>query len=73
MVESLFVYLYNYIILYAANGARIDATQELLALGICNVVGSFVHSLPVAGAFSRSAVNSASGVRTCFGALYTSE
>lgn len=55
-----------------SNGARIDATQELLALGICNVIGSFVHSLPVAGAFSRSAVNSTSGVRTCFGALYTS-
>lgn len=51
----------------------LDATQEMLTLGLCNVLGSFFHSMPVTGSFSRSAVNNASGVRTPFGAVYTGE
>ena len=43
----------------------------MIALGICNVMGSFVSSMPISGSFSRSAVNCASGVRTTFGGLYT--
>lgn len=49
----------------------LDATQEMLTLGLCNVIGSFFHSMPVAGSFSRSAVNNASGVRTPLGGIYT--
>ncbi|RZF32772.1 hypothetical protein LSTR_LSTR009881, partial [Laodelphax striatellus] len=55
-----------------SDGGRTDATQEMIALGIANIVGSFVKSMPMCGAFSRSAVNNASGVRTTFGGLYTS-
>lgn len=55
----------------AASGETVDATQELYTLGICNVIGSFVSSMPVTGSFSRSAVNHASGVRTPIGGLYT--
>ncbi|XP_054284066.1 sodium-independent sulfate anion transporter-like [Macrosteles quadrilineatus] len=55
-----------------ANGKRVDATQEMIALGLCNILGSFARSMPVAGAFSRSAVNNASGVRSPMGGLYTS-
>lgn len=48
-----------------------DATQELYCLGVCNLLGSFVSSMPVTGSFSRSAVNHASGVRTPMGGMYT--
>lgn len=53
------------------NGGKVDATQELLTLGICNVLGSCASSMPVTGSFSRSAVNHASGVKTPMGGLYT--
>jgi len=49
----------------------LEATQEMLTLGLCNVVGSFFQSMPVTGSFSRSAVNNASGVRTPLGGIYT--
>ncbi|PSN39859.1 Sodium-independent sulfate anion transporter [Blattella germanica] len=45
-----------------SSGDSVDATQELLTLGICNLLGSFASSFPVTGSFSRSAVNHASGV-----------
>ncbi|PBC25559.1 Sodium-independent sulfate anion transporter [Apis cerana cerana] len=47
-----------------ASGSNVNATQEMLTLGLCNIFGSFVSSMPAAGAFTRSAVISASGVRT---------
>ncbi|XP_043203128.1 sodium-independent sulfate anion transporter-like isoform X2 [Amphibalanus amphitrite] len=54
-----------------AEGQRIDATQEMIALGICNLVGSFFSSMPVTGSFSRTAVNNSSGVRTPLGGIFT--
>lgn len=54
-----------------ARGRTVDATQELLAIGLCNVGNAFVHGYPGSGSFSRSAVNNASGVRTPLGGLYT--
>ncbi|KAL0278530.1 UNVERIFIED_CONTAM: hypothetical protein PYX00_000335 [Menopon gallinae] len=54
-----------------ANGEIMDATQEMITLGLCNIVGSFFRSMPVSGSFSRSAVNNASGVKTPLGGLYT--
>ncbi|XP_063995846.1 sodium-independent sulfate anion transporter-like [Diachasmimorpha longicaudata] len=54
-----------------ANGASVDATQELLTLGLCNVLGSCARAMPVTGSFSRSAVNHASGVKTPMSGLYT--
>ncbi|XP_033336483.1 sodium-independent sulfate anion transporter isoform X1 [Megalopta genalis] len=54
-----------------ANGNKVDATQELIALGICNVLGSCTSSMPVTGSFSRSAVNHASSVKTPMGGLHT--
>lgn len=35
----------------------IDPSQELIALGMCNLVGSFFRACPVTGSFSRTAVN----------------
>ncbi|KAJ3644899.1 hypothetical protein Zmor_022599, partial [Zophobas morio] len=47
-----------------SKGKRIDGTQEMIAIGFCNLVGSFVGSMPVTGSFSRSTINHASGVKT---------
>ena len=55
----------------AAEGKAIDATQEMIAIGLCNIISSFVSSMPVTGALSRGAVNNASGVQTTFGGVYT--
>lgn len=54
-----------------SEGKYVDATQEMVALGVCNMVSSLVHSMPVSGALSRGAVNHASGVATTAGGLYT--
>ncbi|XP_021699412.1 sodium-independent sulfate anion transporter isoform X2 [Aedes aegypti] len=54
-----------------ANGKPVDATQELIAIGVSNIANSFVQGYPGTGALSRGAVNNASGVRTPFGGLYT--
>lgn len=54
-----------------SDGRSIDATQEILALGACNVLSSFVGSMPISGALSRGAVNHASGVRTTIGGVYS--
>lgn len=54
-----------------ANGKTVDATQELIAIGLGNIANSFVQGFPGTGSLSRSAVNSASGVRTPLGNLYT--
>uniref|UniRef100_A0A182PZV9 SLC26A/SulP transporter domain-containing protein n=1 Tax=Anopheles farauti TaxID=69004 RepID=A0A182PZV9_9DIPT len=54
-----------------SKGKAIDATQEMIALGLSNIAGSFVSSMPVTGSFTRSAVNNNSGVRTQFGGVTT--
>lgn len=61
----------NVAISKAFGGSGIDATRELVALSLSNVLGSFFSSMPVTGSFSRSAVNHASGVRTPIGGIYT--
>lgn len=48
-----------------------DATQEIVALGVCNIVSAFFRSIPVNGSFSRSAVSDASGVKTPGSGIYT--
>ncbi|KAM8880258.1 sodium-independent sulfate anion transporter isoform 1-T2 [Spinachia spinachia] len=54
------------------NNYRIDANQELLAIGVTNVIGSFVSAYPVTGSFGRTAVNSQTGVCTPAGGIVTS-
>lgn len=61
----------NVAISKAFGGGGIDATRELIALSLSNILGSFCSSMPVTGSFSRSAVNHASGVRTPIGGIYT--
>ncbi len=43
---------------------KVDASQELIALGMSNIVGSVFKSYPTTGGFSRSAVNDQAGAHT---------
>ncbi|AGA33342.1 Sulfate permease [Thioalkalivibrio nitratireducens DSM 14787] len=43
---------------------RLDANQELIALGGANLGGAFFQSFPVTGGFSRTAVNDQAGAKT---------
>jgi solute carrier family 26 (sodium-independent sulfate anion transporter), member 11 len=46
------------------NGYVMDPAQELVYLGVTNFFNSFFSSMPVGGAMSRTAVNSATGVKS---------
>lgn len=43
---------------------KVDANQELIALGVANIGGSFFQSYPTTGGFSRTAVNDQAGAKT---------
>ncbi len=51
---------------------KINPNQELLALGMSNLIGSFFQSFPVTGGFSRSAVNDESGAKSGISAIISS-
>jgi sodium-independent sulfate anion transporter 11 len=46
------------------NGYTINPSQELIAIGVANTVGSCFGAYPATGSFSRTAIKSRSGVRT---------
>lgn len=48
---------------------KVDPNQELIALGLGNVVGSLFQSYPTTGGFSRTAVNDESGAKTNMAAI----
>ncbi|GIY18240.1 sodium-independent sulfate anion transporter [Caerostris darwini] len=52
-------------------GKKLHATREMIALGMGNMMGSFVSSYPVTGSFSRSVINNTSGVRTPLGGIFS--
>lgn len=43
---------------------KVHPSQELRALGLANIVGSFFSSYPTTGGFSRTAVNDQAGAKT---------
>ncbi len=43
---------------------KVVPNQELIALGLANIGGSFLQSYPVTGGFSRTAVNDEAGAKT---------
>lgn len=49
----------------------IDANQELVGLGIANIIGAFFKAMPVTGGFSRTAVNKNAGANTGLAAIIT--
>lgn len=52
-------------------GEKVDADQELLALGGTNLTAACVGAMPVCGGFARSMVNFDAGARTQFAAVIT--
>lgn len=50
---------------------KIDPDGELRALGLANVSAAFFSGFPVAGSFSRTAVNYQSGARTQLASVFT--
>lgn len=48
---------------------KVDANQELVGLGLANIVGSFFQVFPTTGGFSRTAVNDQSGAKTTLAAV----
>lgn len=48
---------------------RIRPNQELIALGLSNIFGSFFKAYPTTSSFSRSAINQESGAKTGMSAL----
>lgn len=48
---------------------ELDANQELIGLGMGNIVGSFMGSYPTTGGFSRSAVSEQAGSKTNLAAI----
>lgn len=48
-----------------------DANDELKGLGLANIAGGFSQSFPVAGGFSRTAINVDSGARTPLASIIT--
>jgi sulfate permease, SulP family len=56
----------------AKTGQRIDPNQELIGQGLANMVGAMGQSYPVAGSFSRSAVNLQAGAFTGMSCLFAS-
>ncbi|KAJ8078541.1 Sulfate permease 2 [Marasmius tenuissimus] len=53
------------------NGYKINPNQELIAIGVTNLIGSFFGAYPATGSFSRSALKSKSGVRTPLAGIVT--
>lgn len=43
---------------------RVNVNQEFVGQGLANLIGSFFQCYPVAGSFSRTAINFAAGART---------
>lgn len=48
---------------------KINPNQELIALGLGNIVGSMFQSYPTSGGFGRTAVNDESGAKTNMAAI----
>ena len=53
------------------NNYTIDPSQELVAIGVTNLLGPFLGAYPATGSFSRTAIKSKAGVRTPLAGLYT--
>ena len=53
------------------NGYTVDQSQEIIAIGMTNILGSFIGAYPAAASFSRSSLMSQSGVRTCLVGVVT--
>ncbi|KAL7315029.1 Sulfate permease 2, variant 2 [Mucor circinelloides] len=53
------------------NNYKIDADQEIIAIGAANVIGSFFGAYPNTGSFSRTAITARSGARTPMSGVFS--
>lgn len=53
------------------NNYTIDPSQEMIAIGVTNLLGPFLGAYPATGSFSRTAIKSKAGVRTPFAGVIT--
>ncbi|KAI9745179.1 MAG: Sulfate permease 2 [Claussenomyces sp. TS43310] len=53
------------------NNYIINPSQEMVAIGISNILGPFLGAYPATGSFSRTAIKSKAGVRTPLAGLIT--
>ncbi|KAK9475981.1 sulfate transporter family-domain-containing protein [Lipomyces japonicus] len=53
------------------NNYTIDPSQEMVAIGVTNLLGPFLGGYPATGSFSRTAIKSKAGVRTPFAGVIT--
>lgn len=53
------------------NNYVINPSQEMVAIGVTNILGAFLGGYPVTGSFSRTAIKSKAGVRTPFAGVIT--
>jgi solute carrier family 26 (sodium-independent sulfate anion transporter), member 11 len=53
------------------NNYTINPSQELVAIGVTNLLGPFLGAYPATGSFSRTAIKSKAGVRTPFAGVIT--
>ncbi|SFS47992.1 sulfate permease, SulP family [Lutibacter maritimus] len=54
------------------NNYKVNPNQELIAIGMGNIVGSFFQTYPATGGLSRSAVNNQIGAKTPMAAIISS-
>ncbi|MBT8260933.1 MAG: solute carrier family 26 protein, partial [Bacteroidia bacterium] len=50
---------------------KVIPNQELISLGLANIVGSFFQSYPTTGGFSRTAVNDQAGAKTGLASVFS--
>jgi sulfate permease, SulP family len=55
----------------AHTGQRLDSNQEFVGQGLSNIASGFFSGFPVAGSFSRSAVNLQAGARSGLAAVFS--
>ncbi|KAB5580709.1 sulfate permease [Coniochaeta sp. 2T2.1] len=53
------------------NNYAINPSQEMVAIGVTNLLGPFLGGYPATGSFSRTAIKSKAGVRTPFAGVIT--
>ncbi|KAL1303695.1 hypothetical protein AAFC00_007047 [Neodothiora populina] len=53
------------------NNYTIDPSQEMIAIGVSNLLSPFLGGYPATGSFSRTAIKSKAGVRTPFAGVIT--
>lgn len=53
------------------NDYKVNPDQEVIAIGVNNLIGTFFNAYPATGSFSRSALKAKCGVRTPLAGIFT--